>query len=170
MPNWCDNSVTIKHEDKTKIDVIEMELMKWDNGKGDCQLFNTLRPRPADKEENWYDWNIQNWGTKWDASIIDWNRDDDNAITVYYETAWSPPTQLYYHLIEEEFEVYALYHEGGMGFAGVFDNGNDDYFEYDISDLESIEQLPEDLIEFGNLRQHHEDWVENQEEEDEQSN
>ena len=163
MPNWCDNSVTFVHEDKSKIDKIEQELLKWDNGKGDCQLFNTICPRPADQEERWYDWNISNWGCKWDASIIDWSRDDDNTITAYYDTPWGPPLQLYYFMIEEGFTVNAMYHESGMGFAGVFDNGNDEYYEYDISDLESIEAMPEDLIEFTNARSYHEDWKENQE-------
>ena len=69
MPNWCDNSVTFSHDDKTKIDQIEQELMKWNNGKGDCQLFQVIHPRPADKDESWYDWNVSNWGCKWDADL-----------------------------------------------------------------------------------------------------
>ena len=160
MPNWCDNRATIRHEDKEKIDVIEQELMKKDNG----ELFNALVPRPAAEEENWYNWNCENWGCKWDASIIDWARGDDNTIIVYMNTAWAPPLKFYYALIEKHYEVDAVYHEGGMAFCGVFDNGNDDYYEYDITNLESIEALPEELIEFGNLRQWHEDWKEENEE------
>jgi hypothetical protein len=154
MPNWCDNRVTLHHENKEKIDIIERELLK----KETCQLFNTLVPRPADKEEDWYSWNVENWGCKWDASIIDWSREDDNTIIVYMDTAWAPPTKLYYALVEDYYDVDAYYHEGGMAFCGWFDNGNDNYFEYDIGDLDSIEMLPEELLEFTNLREWHEDW------------
>jgi hypothetical protein len=158
MPNWCDNRVTLNHEDSNKIDAIERELEKWDNGEGDCQLFNTLVPRPASEEEKWYDWNIDNWGTKWDANISSWSRDDSNNITVYFETAWSPPLKLYYTLLDEYYTIDAVYHESGMSFCGWFDNGNDNYHEYDISDLDSINAMPEEILEFTNLREWHEDW------------
>jgi hypothetical protein len=158
MPNWCDNSIKISHEDKARIDAIDAELSKVEP-----QLFNSINPRPADQEENWYDWNVNNWGTKWDASVIDFTREDDNTIIVTFDTAWSPPIKLYYWMIEEGFGVHGYYNEGGMGFAGIFDNGNDEYHEYDISDLESIEAMPEELIEYTNARLHHEDWKDNEE-------
>ena len=159
MPNWCDNRAIIRHENTEKIDIIEQELLKKD-----AQLFNALVPRPADQEDDWYNWNCSNWGCKWDASIIDWQREDDHTITVYMDTAWAPPLKFYYNLVEQGYEVDAVYHEGGMAFCGWFDNGNDNYYEYDIGDLESIEALPEELIEFANLRQWHEDWKEENEE------
>lgn len=34
---------------------------------------------------NWYDWNIDNWGTKWDG--YNFKKEDDNTFT--FETAWS---------------------------------------------------------------------------------
>jgi len=55
------------------------------------------------KENNWYDWNVRNWGTKWDVAV---NNDDKYPDTVLHEhksegedqwlvygfqTAWSPP-------------------------------------------------------------------------------
>lgn len=159
MPNWCDNRAIIRHENTEKIDIIEQELLKKD-----AQLFNALVPRPADQEDDWYNWNCSNWGCKWDASIIDWQREDDHTITVYMDTAWAPPLKFYYNLVEQGYEVDAVYHEGGMAFCGWFDNGNDNYYEYDIGDIKSIEALPEELIEFANLRQWHEDWKEENEE------
>lgn len=63
--------------------------------------FNNIIPQPRSlflgelgrKEEeetrgwNWYDWNRENWGTKWNAYSTE---SDDNAIT--FETAWVSPT------------------------------------------------------------------------------
>jgi hypothetical protein len=48
---------------------------------------------------NWYDWNVNNWGTKWDVAV----RDDDDypetelmeesktSLAYRFNTAWSPP-------------------------------------------------------------------------------
>jgi hypothetical protein len=47
-----------------------------------------------------------------------------------------------------------------MGFVGKFEDGYDDYYEYDISDRESIESLPEDVVDYADLMTWHEEWVE----------
>lgn len=146
MPNWCYNSVTLSHEDKTKVDALEQELMKED-----AQVFNHLNPRPAEHEEDWYSWNCNNWGCKWDITPMDWERDGDNTITMNFDSAWSPPIAMYEYLESEQgWEVRALYHEPGMGFAGRFENGYDEYFELDWTDRESVENLPEDILDFSN--------------------
>jgi hypothetical protein len=149
------------HADKTKIDALEAEMSKKnDEGHFIAEPFSHLRPRPADQEDNWYDWNISNWGTKWDASIIDWCRDSENELTIYCDTAWSPPITLYEYLTEEGWEVDAYYHESGMGFVGKWNSdGGDDYYEYDITDGGSIESLPEDIIDFAGLVNSHRDWM-----------
>jgi hypothetical protein len=156
MPNWCDNLVTLRHSDKTKIDALEQEL-----SKEDPRVFNSLRPIPADKEEDWYDWNVSNWGTKWDASVHDWGR-DDNEIWISFDSAWSPPTTLYEFLLESGWDVSAYYHEGGMGYCGKFTTEDgDEYYEYDMSDRSSIEELPEDIENYAGLLDYHDECVAN---------
>lgn len=39
--------------------------------------------------KDWYDWSIQNWGTKWNACHTQIN--DINEPNIYFDTAWSPP-------------------------------------------------------------------------------
>jgi hypothetical protein len=163
MPNWCDNRVILRNDDISKIDALEAEMSKKNaDGHFMAEPFNHLRPNPAGEWQ--YDWCVANWGTKWEASIIDWERSDTNEITIYFESAWSPPTVLYEYLFEEGWDVDAVYHESGMGFVGQFIEGYDEYFEYDLTDLQSIEDLPEELIEFGNLRDAHHWWKEENEE------
>jgi hypothetical protein len=157
MPNWCDNLVTLRHSDKTKIDALEQEL-----SKEDPRVFNSLRPIPADKEEDWYDWNVNNWGTKWDASVHDWGRDGDNEIWISFDSAWSPPTTLYEFLLDSDWDVSAYYHEGGMGFCGKFTTEDgDEYYEYDMSDRSSIEELPEDIENYAGLLDYHDECAAN---------
>jgi hypothetical protein len=145
MPNWCYNSATLYNEDKTKIDALEQELMKED-----AQVFNHLNPRPAEHEEDWYGWNCDNWGTKWDTTPHDWDRSDDNTISINFDSAWSPPIALYEFLYSEDWSVRAMYHEPGMGFAGKFEDGDDEYYEFDWTDRQSIEELPDYILDFTN--------------------
>jgi hypothetical protein len=143
MPNWCYNSVTLSHEDKSKIDALEAELQKEDT-----QPLNHLYPNP---EGEWnYEWSVNNWGTKWDVSPHDWERQDDNTIYINFDSAWSPPISLYEFLDSDGWSVRAMYHEPGMGFAGRFEDGFDEYFEMDWTDRDSIENLPEDILDFTN--------------------
>ena len=160
MPNWCDNVVTLRHEDKSKIDALDAELGKRDKDSHRSlgEFFNSIRPNPKGEWE--YDWSVNNWGTKWEASIIDYERRDDNEIWVSFESAWSPPIAFYEYLVEEGWNVEAIYQESGMGYAGQFTNDSgDDYYEYDIGDIDSIENLPEDIIEFGDLRTRAEEYL-----------
>jgi hypothetical protein len=102
---------------------------------------------------NWYDFQVNEWGTKWDVG-------DDGATDVhpdgkmlhtYFDSAWSPPIAAYEKLTELGFTVGAMYYEGGMSYAGVWEDGNDDY--YDLGGMNSTqvaEELPVELDEaFG---------------------
>jgi hypothetical protein len=146
MPNWCDNAATITAS-KDKIDGLVAVL----ENKEDQQVFQYLRPRPESEEDNWYSWNVTNWGTKWEISIIDYERYDDETVWISFETAWAPPIALYEFMHENEWHVNAVYNEGGCAFAGIWNDGEDDFYEYDCTDLASLEALPEDIKDFTGL-------------------
>lgn len=162
MPNWCDNSVRLTHSDKSKVDALEAVLQGEDK-----QVFNHLRPIPESEKDNWYDWSINNWGTKWEISIIDWERQDDDTIWISFETAWAPPLALYQYLFEQEWYVEGLYHESGCAFCGIWTDGEDDFYEYDFNDLETLEALPEDLQDFTGLIDYYTDQQSEREAEEE---
>ena len=43
-------------------------------------------------EENcWYVWNINHWGTKWDAYEQEINMNGDDVMTIMFQTAWNAP-------------------------------------------------------------------------------
>jgi len=53
------------------------------------------------ESDHWYDWNVRNWGTKWDVAVEDDEKypdtsmtaDDEGYIAYRFNTAWSPPVQ-----------------------------------------------------------------------------
>ena len=56
--------------------------------------------------KGWYDWNISNWGTKWDANSANIFDDFDPLDTnpsfgVVFETAWSIPTPVFQAMVEQ---------------------------------------------------------------------
>ena len=43
---------------------------------------------------DWYGWDIENWGTKWDAYKVDYNV-TENAINLNFQTAWATPYPIF---------------------------------------------------------------------------
>jgi hypothetical protein len=156
MPNWCSNNLILTHEDPAMIqrayDALERgeflqefvpvpEQLKIVAGcVGDPDEQKKLEADTARNVEelgygNWYDYCVGEWGTKWDvgeqgASDI---HPGGKMLHTFFDSAWSPPVYAYEKLVEMGFGVEAMYHEGGMCFAGTWSNGDDDYI--DLSEL-----------------------------------
>ena len=158
MPNYCNNNIVITGPNSV-IDKIE----KIANGdKGDLlqyfypmpkELNDTVAgPEPKTKKEklekrrlqveygasNWYDWRVENWGTKWDImEFYNINRkeigEDESEISLGFDTAWAPALGAYEKFIDENSNcsLKAYYYEPGCDFMGEWDNGIDSCFEVD---------------------------------------
>jgi len=65
---------------------------------------------------DWYEWAIENWGTKWEASDVVFS---DNCVS--FETAWSPSVPVIEKLSDmfKELTIEYKYFEPGIGLAGV---------------------------------------------------
>jgi hypothetical protein len=102
MPNWVYNSVYISGN-LEKVNALEALMSKPYKGvdNGAINFLNIIAP-PDNKWDaynegrNWYDWNTDNWGTKWNACEIDVDeqidRNGDKQLGITFETAWSPPS------------------------------------------------------------------------------
>ena len=101
MPNWCDNSAVITHKDKSKLEELREQAEQ-------NTLFGFVLPEPdydkvkvksahpeisgkefANPKEAWWDWRVQNWGTKWEADF-DTGFEFDEDLTLWFDTAWAP--------------------------------------------------------------------------------
>lgn len=85
--------------------------------------------------DNWYDWNVRNWGTKWDVSVSDdeqWPEtelveDWSDRLIYSFNTAWSPPLQAIEELSKQYPNVeFTLSYEEETGWGGehLFVDGN----------------------------------------------
>lgn len=75
---------------------------------------------------NWYDWNSDNWGTKWNAYDIniesEWDGGDCCEMEIHFDTAWSAPFPIIEALraMDEVDGVWGHYVEEFAESAGVF--------------------------------------------------
>ncbi len=135
MPNWCDNRLSI-HGDPE-----QMKLFReWLGDKPLTlerinplpeELKDTIAPTPKGQEEkakelvakygapDWYDWRVNNWGTKWDVEM-DETDSTENDLVYFFNSAWAPPEKaietLSLRFPKLFFRLY--YCETGCGFAG----------------------------------------------------
>jgi len=161
MPNWCSNYVTLEHSDASVIDKVELSVKE---GK----LLNTFLPRPQAEEENWYNWNIANWGTKWDVGDeYSISERDTNKIVLSFDSAWSPPLAAYGTLQEQGFKVTAFYYEPGLAFCGRFDEDGEENYEFGgMSAQEIRDTIPQDLDEMFDIADLVEEWENEYEDEE----
>jgi hypothetical protein len=82
---------------------------------------------------NWYDWKINNYGTKWDCSSIDFTIEETKFSTLF-DSAWSPPTT-WLEKVQKDYPTLKfklIYEEIGNWFAGIaytaeFEEGEEPY-------------------------------------------
>ena len=168
MPNWCNNTLRLTHEDPKMIARANDALARG-------EFFNEFVPVPKELFEtaassatdekltnanikkfgyaSWYDFCINEWGTKWDTDChsVDIYDEHPDTLDAVFDTAWAPPIQFYEKIEKMGFQVEAKYYESGMCFAGIYTEGLDDYYELSGMSAAEVEQkIPEELdAEFG---------------------
>lgn len=193
MPNWCNNSITLKHKDPAMIERAFQALCKGEflnefipipqelkdtvagfKGESEREAHEAQQKANIEKHgyKDWYDFSVAEWGTKWDVGGDDGliQKLDDNTLEASFDSAWSPPTNAYEKLAAMGFEIKAYYDECGMAFCGVW-TGNeedfyDDYYEYGSETSETVRvAVGEELDDFWGLSERMAEWeAENAEE------
>ncbi len=169
MPNWCNNNLTLEHDDPAMIqrayDALERgeflqefipvpnELKETMAGSyGDDEKQKALEAQQKSNVEkygysNWYDYCVGEWGTKLDVGGQGQSdiHPDGNLLHTYFDSAWSPPVNAYAKLEALGFRVNAMFYESGMAFAGSYSDGNCDDFSLEGMSADEIEQNYPDL-------------------------
>lgn len=201
MPNWITNKVTIRGNDQEALQAMADAILSEDSGSG---LFQHLKPCPSALEDTikgsygsgpeqialeerqaenvvkygyptWYEFNCDNWGTKWDTCHADVISITEGELVLLFDTAWSPPIPIFEHLHEKGFEVIAYWYEEGIQSWGSFVDGEisegspDNWDSYDSIGPRLFYEnaLPESFLRvFPNLYEYIEeyqaDWEEEQ--------
>jgi hypothetical protein len=193
MPNWCNNVVELAHEDPAMLERAKDALNRGEFLNEFIPVPDDLRIVAgrvgADEDQkqkdlvaqeevnvakhgyrNWYDFCVGEWGTKWDVGGDGMTCEIENGrISTSFDSAWAPPCNAYEKLVDLGFSVRAYYYEGGMCFAGVWEDGNDDYYDLGGMDSEAVkEQLPEVLDEMFCISESMAEWEEENKEEEEE--
>jgi hypothetical protein len=193
MPNWCYNSTTVHGDLETLTRFVEAITVNGDkstydltllhpipeelqiasvffsrDGDDDPEYQELLKKYEANKakygHKDWYDWCIENWGTKWAPSPNDHPLEAESGVLLLsYDTAWSPPSRLL-RKISELFPTLTItnsFHEEGMGFWGceAF-HGGKEVASYGMSDGEMPEEFKERRkpLEDKVISEDHDEW------------
>ena len=154
MPNYCNNVVEIRGPVQVvkalvdhRLDFMkiypypkDLDIVAGRSGADDSP--EQIQLVAAEKSnlkkygyKNWYDWCVSEWGTKWNAGgsdnadmQIDWDEDGDDSIALFqFDTAWAPALGVLQKLRDDhpELSIECRYHEPGVGFMGVWTDGQD---------------------------------------------
>ena len=147
MPNWCYNRVSMYSENIDQVtelfDIFNnpepfnalIPSPKWSetpNEDGELPvleehkdsdgkvLFTTHKfPKSGKTDDRWYDWQINNWGTKWEPTDISVEQCDEE-LELTFNTAWSPPEDICRAIRNKypDVTVSWFFDEPGMEVAG----------------------------------------------------
>jgi hypothetical protein len=106
------------------------------------RLCNEFLPNPTN-EWSW-EHSVNTWGTKWE---VEGELDTiEDGVILTFDSAWAPPIGLYDELHSLGYRVTARYYEPGMAFAGQYEDGHDDCYDYSgMSSEEIAKYLPEEV-------------------------
>jgi hypothetical protein len=191
MPNWCNNGLTLEHKDSAMVqrayDALRegrflqefipcpQDLIDTVSGfVGEGQA--ALEAKQASNREKynyatWYDYNVNEWGTKWDVGGDDGLMEmiNPNTLQASFESAWAPPVAAYEKLCAMGFIIKAFYEEPGMAFCGMVtgdeDGFDDEYYEYGGETSETVRDvIGEELDDYFGISEQMADWeAENEE-------
>jgi hypothetical protein len=167
MPNWCANSLQITG---TKEQIAELETKLDDcKGKDFFNIFGIPDSDAAGAGDDWYAYNLENYGCKWNCTASSWDTEsgDGTTITISFDSPWAPPNKLFEAIADDYTEVLAYYYEPGMAFCGRFQDGYDECYDIPGTAEEARDTIPDDIDDFFCISEQIEDNEEDDEEDDE---
>jgi len=157
MPNWVENTITISAEESILRDVRARLEKNLDEGF----FWQIVHPKEEEMDDyrgvigsngksmqdptGWYQWNLNNWGCKWDASDLSIEEDGKDVI-YHFNTPWSIPNEAMEELarIFPTISIYWLFtEEQGWGGKMMYEDG-----DWSIQDQWDIPETHADRIKY----------------------
>ena len=143
MPNWCSNYLRVEGKPKDLNKMLkQIEITKSEETENHHQsIFSCHKviPQPIfTKSDEWYNWNINNWGSKWDLCDVEFCGNDKDSweegiVQLTFNTAWSPTTEVISTLANQhkKLSFTYIYHESGSDYWGKheFSKGEEVFYE-----------------------------------------
>ena len=116
---------------------------EWDAQRA-REIIQNLKAQEETGYTNWFDWRIQNWGVKWDASnCTSKELEDFHTIIFYFDSPWDSPNQFVVELSKlyptANFELIAGSIESDFHNEYKFEDGNIEYIVSFDSFKEAVE-------------------------------
>lgn len=144
MPNWCMNDMTFLSDNREDLDAL-LEIIQHPTEKREA-TFGKLHPEYDPVRTDWYEWNLEHIGTKWEPTDFDAYGPEESTtaygprkwkLSLSFSSAWSPPLAVM-PLIAAKFPKLKFrinFEEPGMCFRGHqwWNNGKmtkDSYTDY----------------------------------------
>lgn len=138
MPNWCENTLIVTGSNDRVKQFIAENIKQVD----DDTIFNFNNLHPCPNEDDWYNWRIANWGTKWEGVIYD-TKITDNELVIGFNSAWSPPEGWVRYVAENHYpdlHFHLSFLETGAGFCGVLKGQGTEIFSNATKPIEADEE------------------------------
>lgn len=143
MPNWCLNKLEI-YFSAEQGEAVRQALFSTNESSNIELDFERLMPMPKELDiafayndaeklaqqyqhnidnygyKDWYDWSIANWGSKWNATSTIIFDESEEHLSLYFDSAWSPPESWFKALCAAfpDVDFTLSYYEPGCWFAG----------------------------------------------------
>ena len=193
MPNWCSNTLTISHKDKTMMkrvvrgynrngllrEFIPIPKELTDTVSGTVGSKESYEQRLLEEKQklnreffgytDWYSFCVAEWGTKWDIGHGDGYgkltlKDiKNNTVRIGFDSAWSPPIEAYQKLYDMGFSIRAMFYEGGCCFCGIWEDGEEESYDIKGNSKWVKKNIPSEIDEEFSISFNMAEW-ENEEE------
>jgi hypothetical protein len=120
MPNWCNNILKVEGESKWLDTFLSDCFSKDEYGR---VFFDFEKIIPLGEPGKFYEDTCRiQWGTKWNSIDCD-IKIEKSAVTVWFETAWTPPEPVIKALSKKypSLSLRLEYNEPGVGFRGLLE-------------------------------------------------
>lgn len=134
MPNWCENRLQVSGDSKQLDEFIKKAKSKETDltlnnffptppELLECQSPNDKNPEAMIKKygyPDWYEWQIANWGVKWDTHEVRVSREKKKTAFFDFDSPWGPPSVFIKRVAKlyPKLKFVLEYSEPGMFFSG----------------------------------------------------